>query len=121
MVVAICCWRIWRRDFDWRLKAAALLVGTLLSTPYVLDYDFVVLGMAVALLVSYGLDQGFLPWEKTALALAWVLSGTARPITTILGLPIGILVLMGVFGLVVAHARAAKQGQASHHNLRPIV
>jgi hypothetical protein len=117
--VAIGCWRIWRRGFDLRLKAAALLVGALLSTPYVLDYDFVVLGMALAFLVSYGLDHGFLPWEKTALALSWLLSGSARALATTLGLPIGLVVLIGVFGFVIAHARTAKQGHPRRHDPRP--
>ena len=109
LVVALGCWRIWRWDGDGRLKGAALLTGALLSTPYVLDYDFVVLGMALALLVSYGLDHGFLPWEKTALALSWLLSGGARVVAMTLGLPVGVLILGGVFGFVMAHVRTETQ------------
>src|SRR5215207_3103529 len=56
-----CVW-IWRADVDHRLKGAALITGVLLSSPYVLDYDLVVFGMALALLAAHGFDRGFLRW-----------------------------------------------------------
>ena len=95
--VLILCTRIWRGAADLRLKGAALLVGALLSTPYVLDYDFIVLGMAIALLASYGLDCGFKPWDKTLLALAWFMPLVARPIARTIYLPIGLLTLVALF------------------------
>jgi hypothetical protein len=93
---------IWHQNLDLRLKGAALLVGTLLSTPYVLDYDFVLLGMANAFMISHGLRRGFLPWEKTALALMWLLPSATRSINTFV--PTGFLLLSVAFAFVLVHA-----------------
>jgi hypothetical protein len=94
---------IWYQDQDVRLKGAALLIGTLLSTPYVLDYDFVLLGMANALMVSYGLQRGFVPWEKTAMALMWLLPSAVRSLNTFA--PAGFLLLIVALAFVLTHVR----------------
>ena len=55
-----------------RLKAAALATGSLLATPYVLDYDLVVLAVAIAFCVRHGLNSGFRDYEISLLAAAWI-------------------------------------------------
>jgi hypothetical protein len=107
--VAACIW-IWRSGVSFRLKAAALLVGTLLSSPYVLDYDFIVLGMALAFVAAEGLESGFWPWEKTILALVWVAPLLARELTKLTYLPIGFAALAAVFLLIVLRVRAERAG-----------
>ena len=104
-VLVACVW-IWRREADWRLKGGALVIGALLFSPYTLDYDFVVFGMAVALLASYGLEAGFQPWDKTLLAAAWFAPAAARSIAKVFYLPVGFLVLTAVFLLIVERVRA---------------
>jgi Glycosyltransferase family 87 len=101
---------IWRGGASFRLKAAALLTGTLLSTPYVLDYDLMVLGMALAFLTAHGLERGFVRWEKTILALTWFAPGLARSAAQMIYLPIGFLALVAVFMLVVVRVRAEEIG-----------
>ena len=108
LLVAVGCAWIWRQQVSMRLKGAALLVGALLSTPYVLDYSLVVLGMAIALLVAHGLEEGFAPWEKTVLALAWLAPSGGRAVVKLVPLPIGFLLLVGVFAFVVGHVRAER-------------
>ena len=71
---------VWRRDADVRLKAASLMVASLLTTPYALDYDMVVLGPALAALASLGLEAGFRPYGKTLLAAVWIMPLLARPL-----------------------------------------
>jgi len=106
-----CVWA-WRGEASFRLKAAALLTGTLLSSPYVLDYDFVVLGMALAFFVAEGLQSGFRPWEKTVLALAWITPVAAREIAKVLYLPLGLFMLAVLFALILMRIRA--ESQESH-------
>jgi hypothetical protein len=60
--------------------AAALLIGSGLATPYVLDYDLMVLAPAIALLAARGLAQGFVAWELSQLATLWELPLAARPL-----------------------------------------
>lgn len=107
-----CVW-IWRSGADHRLKGAALLTGVLLSSPYVLDYDLVAFGMALALLAAHGLERGFHPWEKTALALAWFAPVAAREVARLSYLPLGFVMLAAVFVLILLRVRAEQADAAS--------
>jgi glycosyl transferase family 87 len=108
-VLVACLW-IWHGRASHRLKAAALLTGTLLSTPYVLDYDLIVQGMALAFLVAHALEGGFHPWEKTVLALAWVAPVAARSLAAPTYLPLGFLALAAVFIMIVVRVRSERVG-----------
>ena len=50
---------MWRSNLRYSLKAAALAVGTLLTTPYLFMYDVMVLAIPIAYLVRLGLASGF--------------------------------------------------------------
>ena len=71
---------LWRSRASFAAKAAALAIGTILATPYSLDYDLMLLAPAIAFLAADGLQRGFAPWEKTLLAALWlvVLPGRRR-------------------------------------------
>ncbi|MDP2354536.1 MAG: glycosyltransferase family 87 protein [Beijerinckiaceae bacterium] len=76
---AVFLWMIWRSSASLRLRAGATGAAILLGTPFILDYDFVLLSLPVAALAAQGFEEGFRPWEKTALACAWILPLIARP------------------------------------------
>lgn len=103
-VVAAVVW-LWRGPASFALKAAALLTGSLLVSPYTLDYDFVVFGMALAFLVSHGFARGFRPWDRTLIALAWFVPAIARSVGKFAYLPLGFLALAAIFALIVVRAR----------------
>ena len=63
-----------------RAEGGGLLIGSVLATPYVLDYDLVVLAPAIAFLAVHGLREGFAPYEVTLLVALWVLPLAARSI-----------------------------------------
>src|SRR4029077_6902963 len=63
---------LWRGDAAFELKAAALSVASLLATPYVLDYDLVVLGIPIAYFARLGLTHGFRDYEISLLSAAWL-------------------------------------------------
>lgn len=88
-----------RSRADARVKGAVTIETMLLTTPYLLDYDLMALAPAMALLVSRGIDEGFRPYEKTALALAYVAPLVARPAAMALGLPFGVAVLALLFAV----------------------
>jgi hypothetical protein len=103
---------LWRSAAAFELKAAALLVGGVLATPYVLDYDLVVLGPAIAFLAAHGLRQGFAPWEVTSLVALWVLPLIARPIAELTAVSPTPIALLAAFALVLQRAgtiRAASE------------
>src|SRR5262249_56209128 len=69
---------LWHSDAAFELKAAALAIGSLLATPYVLDYDLVVLAVAVALFARHGFAHGFRDYEISLLAAALACSPVLR-------------------------------------------
>jgi hypothetical protein len=101
-------WWIWRRPVAMQLKFAALVVGTLLITPYVLDYDLVLLAAPIAWLACEGLKTEFLAWEKSILFLAWLLPLWSRWIGMIYSIPLGPLVLSLMLIAVVRRAMATR-------------
>jgi hypothetical protein len=111
--VALACVWLWRSSADGRLKNAALLVGALLSTPYLLDYDMVVLGPAIAFYAAYGLERGFRTGERLMLALAWFLPGAVRNIADATALPAGFLLMAGLFAVIVVRARSDHAAHAA--------
>jgi hypothetical protein len=96
----------WRADVPLRLKAALLLTGAMLATPYVVDYDFILLGMATAFLAAHGIERGFLAWEKTLLAAAWLVPLVARTAAREIYMPVGLMVLIAMFAVVMQRVRA---------------
>jgi hypothetical protein len=78
IAAAALLWSIWRSEASLPLRVGATGAAILLSTPFVLDYDFVLLALPIAALTAEGLKTGFKPYEKSVLAIAWVLPATAR-------------------------------------------
>ena len=95
---------LWRSEAAFDLKAAALACACLLTTPYVLDYDFVVLGIAIAFLARHGLTRGFHDYEISILAGAWLVPLGARVIAYTSGVPIGVLVLGLLYTMTIRRA-----------------
>jgi hypothetical protein len=86
------------------LRNAAATAAALLSTPYVLDYDFVLLGLGCAFLVQDAAGRGFLSWEKSLLALVWIAPLFARQLATLTLLPLGQATALIVLLLAVRRA-----------------
>lgn len=86
-----------RSGADPRVKAAGTIVAMFLSTPYALDYDMMALAPAMALLLAHGLERGFRPYEKSALALAYAAPLLARPVAAALPLPLGAAAVILLF------------------------
>jgi hypothetical protein len=103
-VAAAVLW-IWHRPVAMPLKGAALATGCLLITPYVLDYDLMLLALPLAWLAVEGLRTQFLSWEKSALLVVWLLPLVSRGIGT-LGVPIAPVVLLLLLGLILRRAAA---------------
>jgi hypothetical protein len=103
LVAASLGW-LWRSAARFNLKAAALVIGAIIATPYSLDYDFVILAPALAFLTIEGLQRGFLPWEKTAIALVWIAPLCARTIAQQTFIPLGVITMLILFVLILRRA-----------------
>ena len=97
-IAAALCW-LWRSRASYALKAAGLLIGTLLATPYSLDYDLMLLAPAIAYLATDGMTRGFANWEKTILASLWIVPIIARsvPQATLISLAVPIMLIALAF------------------------
>jgi hypothetical protein len=95
---------LWHSDAAFELKAAALASGSLLATPYVLDYDLVVLAIAIAFFARYGLRQGFRDYEISLLAAAWIVPLLSRGVAAVTGIPLDLLVMLAIYVFTLRRA-----------------
>lgn len=102
--------RVWSSDCRYALKAAMLAAAVPLATPFVLTYDLLPLGLAVAWIAADGLERGFLPWEQTLCAAVWI----APAVTLGLGLTTGVsLAPLAGMALVWLIRRRVRRGDAA--------
>ena len=92
---------VWHSRADPRLKAALLMTASLLTTPYCLDYDMMLLGPALAFSVSLAMEEGWRPWEKTAFAAVWAVPAFARVVGGVAHVPLGLPIMLVFFVLLL--------------------
>ncbi len=96
----------WHRPSGTAL-VSAIVAATMLCSPYIWDYDQVCLAIPLAWLAALGARQGFLAWEKLALAALFLLPVIARAMNLGLGVPIAPFLLVGLLGLTARRASLA--------------
>jgi hypothetical protein len=103
MLAASLAW-LWHSEAAFELKASALATASLLATPYVLDYDLVVLAVAIAFMVRHGIGSGFRDYEISLLAAAWTVPLLSRAVAGITGIPLGLLMLLTLYVFTLRRA-----------------
>jgi alpha-1,2-mannosyltransferase len=106
--------RLQRRSFRSDAEGPAMVAAALLASPFLLDYDLVLLAVPLAWIARQSLVDGFLPWEKTVLAAAFVLPALSRSIAAHAGIPLGPLTVCAVLLLVLRRADAPALRPAQH-------
>ncbi len=104
-VAAALAW-LWHSRAAFPLKAAALAIGTILATPYSLDYDLMVVAPAIAFLVGDGMERGFAPWEKSVLGALWFVPLITRTVAGATLIPLGVPTMLIAFALILHRAMA---------------
>lgn len=104
---------LWHSDAAFELKASALATASLLATPYVLDYDLVVLAVAIAFFARHGLIRGFRDFEISLLAAAWIVPLLSRGLAGVSGIPLGLMVLLALYLGTLRRALLDKENSAS--------
>jgi glycosyl transferase family 87 len=112
LILATTLARLWHSDAAFELKASALATASLLATPYVLDYDLVVLAIAIAYLVRHGFKYGFGDYEITLLAAAWIVPLISRALAGATGIPSGLVVMLALYGLTLRRAMRNREREA---------
>jgi hypothetical protein len=106
---------LWRSNAAFELKASALAIGSLLATPYVLDYDLVVLAIAIAFVARHGLAHGFHSGEVNMLGVAWIMPLLTRTIAGAVEIPLGLLVMIAFYVVVLRRAVADRRRAVCSH------
>lgn len=104
--VALAVVWLWRGKTSFALKAAALIAGSMLATPYLLDYDLMIAAPAIAFLAAHGLARGFAPYEKSALAFVFLAPLLTRAFAEQIYLPLGLIAVGMLFALTLRRALA---------------
>ncbi len=102
--VAVLVFILWRSEVAFALKAAALLSAALIATPYVLDYDLLVMAPAIAFVAAHGLKHGFIDYEKSSLAFCWIAPLISRSLAEIIFVPVGLAAIVLLLGIVLRRA-----------------
>jgi glycosyl transferase family 87 len=109
---------VWKSDRPFAVKAASLSAGCLMVSPYLLQYDLVLLALPVAWLAMEGFEKGFLPYEKPVLLISWLLPRISLPVALLARIslaPIVIIVLMAAILRRAGHRESvAQQPQTLH-------
>jgi alpha-1,2-mannosyltransferase len=95
---------LWRSRAAFAIKAAALAIGTILATPYSLDYDLMLLAPAIAFLAADGMQRGFCPWQKSLLAALWLVPILTRPVALATLVPLAVPVMLAAFTWLLRRA-----------------
>ena len=107
LITALAVIWIWRRTRNFNLQAAALATGVLLTTPYMMDYDMVILAMPIAWIALEGRRSGFIPWEKSLLAFVWLLPLFARSLAGYALIPVAPLAMLLLLADIARRATGA--------------
>lgn len=102
-VAGALAWAAWRRRYSLAL-ASAMLAGAPLVTPFVLDYDLVLLAFPLIWLAG----SPARPWDKIIAAATFAAAAFARPLAVATGVPIMPFVLIAFFAVLVRHAVAVR-------------
>lgn len=108
LVVAVATVWLWRSSAAFALKAAALCIASAVATPYVMDYDLMIIAPAIACWVGHGMQHGFIRWEKTTIAALWLMPYFARVVTQYTYVPLGVLTLGVALVMLVCRAKSEK-------------
>jgi hypothetical protein len=104
---------MWRTSGDRDLKAALLMIATLLASPHALDYDLTILGPAMAFFIASSWSKDFRDFDISVLAIGWIVPLAARGIAGATGIPLGLIAIIALYVLTLRHAmrdRASASG-----------
>lgn len=107
LVALLLAWASWKQAYN-PLLGAAMLAGSVLATPFILDYDLVLMAFPLIALLSCG----FQPWQKLIAALAFIAPVFARPLATDFGIPVMVPILIALFIVLIRRSLAGMPGES---------
>lgn len=90
-----------------------MIAAALLASPFLLDYDLVLLAIPLAWMARDSLGGGFLAWEKTVLVAAFILPAVSRSLANYACVPAAPVVVVALLALVVRRATRSAPRRAA--------
>ena len=115
LTAAACVVAAWWTDCRRTTKYSMLVIGSLMVTPYVADYDMTVLTFVLAWRLAELPERPFLPWEKLSLVLLLMTPLLAAPMGKYLHVQPALLALY--FGFWMQCRIALAERHRSQHRL----
>ncbi len=100
-VLGSAAWIAWRHKPEPGAFCALMVTATLPLSPFLLDYDLMLLAIPLGWLAMAGRRDGFRPWEKAAILVVFVWPLFARAVAANLHLPLTPLLLLGLYAIVL--------------------
>jgi len=100
IVMGAVAWLGWSKERP-ELRNALVCAAAVLSTPYVLDYDLLVLLPATAWLYLDGRKNGVLQWDVTLMAFIWFAPLIARTVAEWTLVPLGLISILAVASIAL--------------------
>ncbi|WP_308911964.1 glycosyltransferase family 87 protein [Pseudokordiimonas caeni] len=100
VIAAVAVWQVWRRGAPLGVRAATLVTSALIVTPFVLDYDLMILAPGLLLFALHGREHGFRAGEAITVALLFVWPLVARAIAGATHLGLTPVFLFGFLALL---------------------
>jgi alpha-1,2-mannosyltransferase len=108
VLAAAAVWHGWRRTADPELRGAIFIFATLAATPYAWDYDLIMLNFAAVWLWTRGKRVGFLPYEKSAIALLFIATMLGAAAARLLHVPLMQIAIWLSLYLSLRHVHLAR-------------
>lgn len=90
------------------VEVSLMVAAALLVSPFVLDYDLMIISVPLGVVLLAGSRTGFLPWEKVLLVVLVLWPLVALTGARVTGLPISILMAVGLLWLVVRRSKVSE-------------
>jgi len=101
-------WLAWRSPTaPFAGRAAVLLTGALLISPYVFYYDMTWAGLGVGWLALHAARTGFWRGEREILFAAWIVPLLMVPVYKLTGVQIGCAALIALFAVALQRVRGS--------------
>jgi hypothetical protein len=112
-VMGAVAWLAWTKERP-ELRNALVCSAAVLSTPYVLDYDLLVLLPALAWLYLDGRKNGVLHWDVTLMAFIWFAPLIARTVAEWTLVPLGLISILAAASITLGRWIRALPSRHSH-------
>ena len=118
-ILGLVVWRVWSGPVDMLAKGATLASAAVLATPYLLDYDLVLLILPITWLAREGMRRGFWPWEKAMLVIAFWMPFIGQATTAVVGMNLALFSSLMLLWMVLRRWRETLRDAGSR--LAPVV